>query len=118
MGEEKETRKNLMESAGALYFFFRDKEALFGAIVEPPLEELKVLLLVHFNAERELLPPSTTYHHIEGDHNDFSAALVHHIYTNRSAFILLLTKSQGSIQELLQMLPAGLICILNGIFIL
>ena len=89
MGEEKETRKNLMESAGAeflekgylksslrricanagvttgaLYFFFRDKEALFGAIVEPPLEELKVLLLVHFNAERELLPPSMTYHHI------------------------------------------------------
>ena len=121
LGEEKETRKNLKESAeaeflekgylksslrricasagvttGALYFFFRDKEALFGAIVEPPLEELKELLLVHFNTERKSLSSSATYYHIEGDHNDFSAMLVHHIYTNRSAFILLLTKSQGS----------------------
>lgn len=121
MGGEKETRKRLIESAeteffekgylkaslrricasagvttGALYFFFKDKEDLFAAIVEPPLDELVKLMSVHFSAEREMLKSSMTYHHIDGDHDDFSAALVHHIYLNHSAFVLLLTKSQGT----------------------
>ena len=80
MGGEKETRKRLIESAeteffekgylkaslrricasagvttGALYFFYKDKEDLFAAIVEPPLDELVKLMSVHFSAEREML---------------------------------------------------------------
>ncbi len=124
MREENETKKRLIESAraeffengylkaslrkicanagvttGALYFFFRDKEDLFGAIVEPPLGELKELLVTHFNSEREQLSHSKTYSHTSGDHNDLSAMLVHHIYINYSSFVLLLTKSQGSRYE-------------------
>lgn len=82
-------------TTGALYFFFKDKEDLFAAIVEPPLDELKALLREHFTVEREL-SMSEVYEHIEKGHDEFSAALIHHIYANYDAFILLLTKSQGS----------------------
>ncbi len=117
---EKDTREHLIESAmaefsekgymkaslrkicsnagvttGALYFFFKDKEDLFAAIVEPPLDELKALLREHFTVERELTM-SEVYEHIEKGHDEFSAALIHQIYRNYDAFILLLTKAQGS----------------------
>lgn len=82
-------------TTGALYFFFKDKEDLFAAIVEPPLDELKALLLKHFTVERELTMPEV-YEHIEKGHDEFSAALIHQIYKNYGAFILLLTKSHGS----------------------
>lgn len=82
-------------TTGALYFFFKDKEDLFAAIVEPPLDELKALLLKHFTVERELTMPEV-YEHIEKGHDEFSAALIHQIYKNYDAFILLLTKAHGS----------------------
>ncbi|MBD5104903.1 MAG: TetR family transcriptional regulator [Ruminococcaceae bacterium] len=72
MDNNKETKERLIESAlaefsakgytksslrkicadagvttGALYFFFKDKEDLFAAIVEQPFNELKSLLLAH-----------------------------------------------------------------------
>lgn len=79
LGEDKETKTRLIESAraefaekgymkaslrkicadagvttGALYFFFKDKEDLFAAIVGRPLDELKAVLLEHFTVEKEL----------------------------------------------------------------
>lgn len=121
MGDDRETKERLLESAraeftqkgymkaslrkicadagvttGALYFFFEDKEDLFGAIVEPPLLELKKILLSHFAAEGEALRLSVEYEHAEGDHDELSDALIHHIYANYEAFTLLLTKAQGS----------------------
>lgn len=36
------------------------------------------------------------YEHIEDGHDELSAALIHHLYANRGAFLLLLTKSQGT----------------------
>lgn len=118
--DEKDTRERLIESAmaefsekgymkvslrkicanagvttGALYFFFKDKEDLFAAIVQPPLDELKALLLKHFTVEKELTMPEV-YEHIEKGHDKFSSELIHHIYTNYGAFMLLLTKAQGS----------------------
>lgn len=120
MGENKETKTRLIESArnefaekgymkaslrricadagvttGALYFFFKDKEDLFAAIVGQPLDELKQLLLGHFTLEKEM-SISEVYEHIEEGHNEFSAALIHHIYENYGAFMLLITKAQGS----------------------
>lgn len=120
LGEDKETKTRLIESAraefaekgymkaslrkicadagvttGALYFFFKDKEDLFAAIVGRPLDELKAVLLEHFTVEKELTM-SEVYEHIEKGHDEFSAVLIHHIYTNYDAFILLLTKAQGS----------------------
>lgn len=120
MGKDNETRKQLLENArteflekgymkaslrnicanagvttGALYFFFKDKEDLFAAIVGQPLDELKALLFAHFSVEQEI-PLSEIYKHIDDGHDELSAALIHHLYANYDAFMLLLTKSQGS----------------------
>lgn len=82
-------------TTGALYFFFKDKEDLFAAIVEQPFDELKKILLGHFTAEKEILL-SKIYEHIDGGHDELSAALIHQLYANYDAFMLLLTKSQGT----------------------
>lgn len=120
MDNNKETKERLIESAlreftekgytkaslrkicadagvttGALYFFFKDKEDLFAAIVEQPFDELKKLLLEHFAAEKEI-SLSEIYEHIDGGHDALSATLIHHLYTNYDVFMLLLTKSQGT----------------------
>ena len=120
MDNNKETKERLIESAlaefsakgytkaslrkicadagvttGALYFFFKDKEDLFAAIVEQPFNELKSLLLGHFTSEKEM-SLSEMYANIEGGHDELSAALIHQLYTNYDAFMLLLTKSQGT----------------------
>ena len=82
-------------TTGALYFFFKDKEDLFAAIVERPFDELKNLLLGHFAMENEM-SLSEIYGHINGGHDELSAALIHHLYSNLDAFMLLLTKAQGT----------------------
>lgn len=136
MGEDKETKTRLIESArtefaekgymkaslrkicadagvttGALYFFFKDKEDLFAAIVQQPLDKLKQLLLGHFTLEKEM-SMSEVYEHIEEGHDELSEALIHHLYTNYDAFMLLITKAQGSqfdncIDEMVDMTEAA-----------
>lgn len=81
-------------TTGALYFFFKDKEDLFAAIVEPPLLGLKQMLYEHFNSEDELNPE--TYVHLDGDHDEFAAGVIRRLYANRDEFLLLLTKAQGT----------------------
>lgn len=90
-------------TTGALYFFFKDKEDLFGAIAEPPFMKLTEILNAHFSVDLEAI--SQPYA-LEGgnahelvDHDEFVSRLIHHIYGNYDAFILLLTKSQGSKYE-------------------
>lgn len=90
-------------TTGALYFFFKDKEDLFGAIAEPPLKELTEALNRHFSVDLEAISQP---HALEGgnahelvDHDEFASRLIRHIYSNYDAFILLLTKSQGSKYE-------------------
>ncbi|MGN1136405.1 MAG: TetR family transcriptional regulator [Oscillospiraceae bacterium] len=90
-------------TTGALYFFFKDKEDLFGAIAEPPLKTLVEVLNNHFAVDVEAISQP---HAVDGgnahelvDHDDFVMRLVHHIYSNYDAFILLLTKSQGTKYE-------------------
>lgn len=120
MGEDKETRKRLLESArkefsengytkaslrkicanagvttGALYFFFKDKEDLFGAIVDPPFKGLIETLSEHFRQDIETVS-SENWQLNDGDHDELAAALIHQLYANYNAFMLLLTKSQGS----------------------
>lgn len=124
LGEDRETKERLLESAkaefaekgymkaslrkicagagvttGALYFFFKDKEDLFTAIVGQPFDGLKEIMLQHFDDERELLTSSDMLmlkEHIDDGHDEIAAALIHHLYSNYDAFTLLLTKSQGS----------------------
>ena len=124
LSEDRETKERLLESAktefsekgyakaslrkicagagvttGALYFFFRDKEDLFTAIVGQPFDELKKILEQHFADERDILAssdPSKLRKHIDGGHDQITSVLIHHLYSNYDAFMLLLTKSQGS----------------------
>lgn len=127
MGEDRETKERLIESAktefaekgymkaslrkicagagvttGALYFFFKDKEDLFTAIVGQPFEGLKEIMIKHFADERETLglsDMSELKRHLDGGHDEIAAVLIHHLYSNYDAFMLLLTKSQGSKYE-------------------
>lgn len=90
-------------TTGALYFFFKDKEDLFGAIAEPPLNELSDLLNAHFSVDLEAISQPNALSGINPhelvDHEKFAQQIIHHIYSNYDAFILLLTKSQGTKYE-------------------
>lgn len=123
MAHDKETREKLIESAktefmgkgynkaslrticanagvttGALYFFFEDKADLFKAIVGKPVDELFEIMQSHFDEDDEIIM-SPDYDANEDDHSEVAQKLIHHIYSNYDAAILLLTKSQGSEYE-------------------
>lgn len=83
-------------TTGALYFFFKDKEELFGALVDEPIDRLFELLYRHFDEESKAMAQPSEYKHSDGDHDRFAEALVSHLYHNYDAFILLIKKSQGS----------------------
>lgn len=83
-------------TTGALYFFFDDKQDLFRAIVEPPLAALVEMIEEHFAEDEEILSLPNAYEHQEGDHDEIAEMLVRHLYRNYDAFLLLLTKSQGT----------------------
>lgn len=86
-------------TTGALYFFFDDKEDLFRTIVEPPLAMLVNMMQEHFREEEQILSLPDIYEHQSGDHDEFVEMLIRHLYQNYDAFILLLTKSQGTAFE-------------------
>lgn len=86
-------------TTGALYFFFKGKEDLFRSIVENPLQELLEIMKTHFAEDAQFLSASNVYSHTAGDHKELVQILIHHLYTNRNAFLLLLTKSQGTAFE-------------------
>ncbi len=119
--ENKETRQHLLECAkkeflekgymkaslrnickeagvttGALYFFFKDKEALFGALVEKPLKKLYAAMEEHFATEMRN-EEQVAQLALEDDRDlEISRQIIRQMYANRDAFLLLLTKSQGS----------------------
>lgn len=124
MGADRETKEKLLASAktefmekgyakaslrkicanagvttGALYFFFEDKEDLFRSIVEKPLHELLDMLNTHFAEDAQLLSAPDGYTYSDGDHEELVQLLLQHLYANRDAFLLLLTKSQGTAFE-------------------
>ena len=123
MGHDKETREKLIESAkaefmekgynkaslrsicanagvttGALYFFFEDKADLYKAIVGKPVDKLFEIMQAHFDEDDEIIA-SPDYDVEDDDHSEVAQLLIHHIYSNYDAAILLLTKSQGSEYE-------------------
>ncbi|MCM1133893.1 MAG: TetR/AcrR family transcriptional regulator [Ruminococcus flavefaciens] len=84
-------------TTGALYFFFEGKEDLFAAIVKPPLDTLTEVLTRHFVDDISAMSaPGFLQQYTSEDDEAVGTALVHHIYQNHDAFMLLLTKSQGS----------------------
>lgn len=91
---------NAEVTTGTLYFFFEGKEDLFAAIVEPPLTRLTEVLTQHFIEDVSAISTSgfSENYSIEDDHEHegLGRSLVHHLYENYDAFMLLLTKSQRS----------------------
>lgn len=96
-------------TTGALYFFFKDKEDLFAAIVEAPLQSLMGIMKQHFMEDEQTISEFNGISSNEEEHRSFAANLVHRLYADYDVFMLLLTKSQGSrfenmIDDLVEML--------------
>ncbi len=127
MAHDKETRELLLESAkaefmekgynkaslrticanagvttGALYFFFKDKADLFRAIVGKPVDGIFEIMQAHFDEDEDIVASAAADadpdEYID-DHSEIAQLLIHHIYSNYDAAILVLTKSQGSEYE-------------------
>ena len=121
MQDEKQTRQKLIDSAkkeflakgyakaslrsicadagvttGALYFFFENKEDLFAAIVDPPLNGLKDILFQHFKDDVEEMSGIDSLEDIDTDHSE---RIVGYIYENYDSFMLLLTASENTVYE-------------------
>lgn len=86
-------------TTGAMYRHFKDKDALFCALVDGIIENssafvTKAGLEAHTNA------PSGGFgeEHFKEEH-DMTSAFIDYIYDNFDAFTLLLTKSAGSTHE-------------------
>ena len=84
-------------TTGAVYFLFKDKNGLLGAIVDEPLQKIRQLMLAHFSAEQE--EDFSAYQQRDGDHDEFAAELIEVMYDNYDAMRILLDKSQGSAYE-------------------
>lgn len=123
MKNEKETRENLLKSAkeeflekgymkaslrsicknagvttGALYFFFKDKEDLFGNLVQKPLGKLMKVTNQHFSEETEAPPEILSDVKYFEYAQDIGVAkqIIHFLYEYQDEFRLILEKSQGS----------------------
>lgn len=89
-------------TTGALYFFFQDKEDLFASLVKEPLENLFQIIEAHYRFEREEAEGLSGETKSAGelahvaDDLGVSEQIVHFMYQNYDAFVMLLTKSQGS----------------------
>ncbi len=124
MENEKQTRQKLIDSAkreflekgyskaslrsicadagvttGALYFFFENKEDLFAAIVDTPLNGLKGILLQHFKEDVEEMSAIDSLEKIDLDHTEISDMIVGYIYENYDSFMLLLTATENTVYE-------------------
>lgn len=86
-------------TTGALYFFFENKEDLFSSIVNPPLLELKKMVVEHFKEDRAFLSNINSMDLGNLDHSDLSDILVDHIYKNYDSFLLLLSGSKEDALE-------------------
>ena len=86
-------------TTGALYFFFQDKEDLFGSLVKEPLDKLYGIMKLHYLDEiaetKELVIENNDMK------NDLEASkmAIHFMYHYHDEFLLLLTKAQGSKYE-------------------
>ena len=81
-------------TTGAVYFFFKDKDGLFGAVVGPTLERITAIITEHYQAEND--EDFTTYSHTAGDHDDIAERLIPALYEDYDAVLILLEKAAGS----------------------
>lgn len=84
-------------TTGAVYFFFKDKEGLFSAVVEKPLERIIAVLERHNKEEAE--SDFASYQHVIGDHDDVALDLINAMYEDYDAIMILLHHAAGSAYE-------------------
>ena len=84
-------------TTGAVYFFCKDKNGLFGAVVEEPLKRLMTLISEHFS--EDMATDVSQFQHHAGDHDDFAEGLISMLYADRDALLILLEKAAGSSYE-------------------
>ena len=102
-GYNKASLRNICAKAGmttgALYFFFSNKEDLYESIVNPPIEELKRMIIEHYKEDSEFLANQNSLDMGNIDHSDIAEMIVKHIYKNYDSFILLLSGSKEDALE-------------------
>lgn len=102
-GYNKASLRNICAKAGmttgALYFFFGNKEDLYESIVNPPIEELKRMIIEHYKEDSEFLANQNSLDMGNIDHSDIAEMIVKHIYKNYDSFILLLSGSKEDALE-------------------
>lgn len=84
-------------TTGAVYFFCKDKDGLFGAVVAEPLQRIKDVIAQHFSEDLEA--DVTHFQHTEGDHDAFAQEMISLLYADRDALLILLEKAAGSSYE-------------------
>lgn len=91
--------KNAGVTTGALYFFFEDKEDLYGALVAEPIKKLHAVMNRHYAEEQAQLEAGTLMENDMTDDVEAAIEIVRCLYQHRDEFMMLLTKSQGSRYE-------------------
>ena len=81
-------------TTGAIYFFFKDKNGLFGAAIDEPLNRIITAIEQHFSEDMET--DIADFQHTSGDHDDFAEQMIEALYADRDAMIIMLEKASGS----------------------
>ena len=84
-------------TTGAIYFFFKDKNGLFGGVVDEPLQRIMTAIEQHFSEDMET--DIAGYQHSSGDHDGFAELMISVLYADRDAMMILLEKASGSKYE-------------------
>ena len=85
-------------TTGAMYRHFKDKDALFCALVDDAFEEtLKIIKTAGVENHENLENPIGEEH--SEQEKAFASYFIDYMLTNRDSFVLLLTKSAGSTHE-------------------
>lgn len=104
LGYEKASMRKICKKAGvttgALYFFFKDKNDLFAALVKKVADEIKMIIIHHTEKEQAIyVEAKTTPEALIADGIEQGREFVTYMYANKDAFILLLSKANGSAYE-------------------
>lgn len=85
-------------TTGAMYRHFKDKDALFCALVDDAIDTtLKIVKTAGVENHETMEDPIGRGH--EEDEKAFMTYFMNYIFENKDAFVLLLTKSAGSTHE-------------------
>ncbi len=85
-------------TTGAMYRHFKDKDALFCALVDDAIDETLKMVKAGGLENHENLEDPIGGVHAENE-KTFANQFIDYILTNKEAFVLLLTKSAGSTHE-------------------